>query len=347
MCRTRSSTTAGTGTTSSTRSTAWSSRSTRWRCSAGSAPRPRAALGDRLQVPAEEVNTWLLDGPGRRRPHRSGDAVRRGGARRGGRLHGLHGHAAQREAGGREGRPHRGHGRAAQGRGRHPRDRRAGRRPARRQRARVRDADALPRMRHPLRRAPRATPTSAAPTLRSCPAPLRERVFHVAGRGAFDIEVLGYEAAIALLQSGLLQDKGDIFHLTEEALSSSAFFTKKDDTLSANGHKLLDNLEQAAIDRSGACSWPSPSAMWVRPQRRRWPASSIAGPHPRYLGGRAGRGRRHRTYHRRFDPRVVRRRLAPRGRREVAIGRRHAGRRGARRGGPSAGRPGRGHHGLS
>ena len=29
---------------------------------------------------------------------------------------------------------------------------------------------------------------------------LRERVFHVAGRGAFDIENLGYEAAIALLQ---------------------------------------------------------------------------------------------------------------------------------------------------
>ena len=39
------------------------------------------------------------------------------------------------------------------------------------------------------------------PNARSCPAQLRERVFHVAGRGAFDIENLGYEAAIALLQS--------------------------------------------------------------------------------------------------------------------------------------------------
>ncbi len=32
------------------------------------------------------------------------------------------------------------------------------------------------------------------PNARSCPAQLRERVFHVAGRGAFDIEVLGYKA---------------------------------------------------------------------------------------------------------------------------------------------------------
>ena len=83
------------------------------------------------------------------------------------------------------------------------------------------------------------------PNARSCPAQLRERVFHVAGRGAFDIEVLGYEAGIALLTSGLLQDEGDIFQLTEEALSRSEFFTKKDGTLSANGRKLLDNLEQA------------------------------------------------------------------------------------------------------
>jgi DNA ligase (NAD+) len=81
------------------------------------------------------------------------------------------------------------------------------------------------------------------PNARSCPAQLRERVFHVAGRGAFDIEVLGYEAAIALLQSSLLQDEGDIFFLDEERLSRASFFTKKDGTLSANGAKLLANLQ--------------------------------------------------------------------------------------------------------
>jgi DNA ligase (NAD+) len=81
------------------------------------------------------------------------------------------------------------------------------------------------------------------PNARSCPAQLRERVFHVAGRGAFDIEVLGYEAAIALLESHLLQDEGDVFSLDEEKLARSAFFTKKDGTLSANGRKLLANLQ--------------------------------------------------------------------------------------------------------
>jgi DNA ligase (NAD+) len=81
------------------------------------------------------------------------------------------------------------------------------------------------------------------PNARSCPAQLRERVFHVAGRGAFDIEVLGYEAAIALLQSRLLQDEGDVFFLDEEQLQRSSFFTKKDGTLSANGAKLLANLQ--------------------------------------------------------------------------------------------------------
>jgi DNA ligase (NAD+) len=81
------------------------------------------------------------------------------------------------------------------------------------------------------------------PNARSCPAQLRERVFHVAGRGAFDIENLGYEAAIALLRSHLLQDEGDIFFLDAETLQQTDFFTRKDGALSANGQKLLANLE--------------------------------------------------------------------------------------------------------
>jgi DNA ligase (NAD+) len=81
------------------------------------------------------------------------------------------------------------------------------------------------------------------PNARSCPAQLRERVFHVAGRGAFDIENLGYEAAKSLLESRLLQDEGDIFFLDGEQLQRSPAFTKKDGTLSANGAKLLVNLQ--------------------------------------------------------------------------------------------------------
>jgi DNA ligase (NAD+) len=83
------------------------------------------------------------------------------------------------------------------------------------------------------------------PNARSCPAQLRERIFHVAGRGAFDIEVLGYEAAVGLLDAGLVKDEGDIFSLDEDKLIRCPLFTKKDGGLSANGTKLLANLDTA------------------------------------------------------------------------------------------------------
>jgi DNA ligase (NAD+) len=83
------------------------------------------------------------------------------------------------------------------------------------------------------------------PNARSCPAQLRERLFHVAGRGAFDIEVLGYEAAVALLECGLVTDEGDLFGLTADDLLTCPFFVRKDGSLAANATKLLDNLEQA------------------------------------------------------------------------------------------------------
>ncbi len=83
------------------------------------------------------------------------------------------------------------------------------------------------------------------PNARSCPAQLRERLFHLAGRGALDIEVLGYEAATALLDSGLLTDEGDLFGLTADKLATVPFFVTKGGTLSANAVRLLANLEDA------------------------------------------------------------------------------------------------------
>jgi DNA ligase (NAD+) len=83
------------------------------------------------------------------------------------------------------------------------------------------------------------------PNSRSCPAQLRERVFHVAGRGAFDIEALGYEAAIALLQAGVISDEGDLFSLTEDDLLRTELFTTKNGAVSANGKRLLANLDNA------------------------------------------------------------------------------------------------------
>ena len=83
------------------------------------------------------------------------------------------------------------------------------------------------------------------PNNQFCPAQLRERVFHVAGRGAFDIDVLGYEAAIALLKAGVLADEGDVFSLDEDKLAGVELFRRKDGGLSANARKLLAAIEQA------------------------------------------------------------------------------------------------------
>jgi DNA ligase (NAD+) len=83
------------------------------------------------------------------------------------------------------------------------------------------------------------------PNNRSCPSQLRERVFHLAGRGGFDIEVLGWKAAAALLESGVITDEGDLFGLTADELARSAFFVNKDGSLGSNAVKLLDNLVEA------------------------------------------------------------------------------------------------------
>ncbi len=83
------------------------------------------------------------------------------------------------------------------------------------------------------------------PNTRSCPAQLRERVFHLAGRGAFDIEVLGYKGAAALLDAEIIADEGDLFQLDADQLSRLPFFVNKDGSLGSNAVKLLDNLAVA------------------------------------------------------------------------------------------------------
>ncbi|MGC5246904.1 NAD-dependent DNA ligase LigA [Gordonia sp. DT219] len=83
------------------------------------------------------------------------------------------------------------------------------------------------------------------PNAENCPAQLRERLFHLAGRGSFDIEALGYEAATALLSAGVLANEGDLFSLTADDLIRTELFTTKNGALSANGKRLLANLDKA------------------------------------------------------------------------------------------------------
>jgi DNA ligase (NAD+) len=83
------------------------------------------------------------------------------------------------------------------------------------------------------------------PNIQNCPAQLRERIYYIGSRAALNIDVLGYEAATALLDAKIIKDESDLFDLTHEKLMGSDFFTKKDGTPGANIDKLLAALESA------------------------------------------------------------------------------------------------------
>ena len=83
------------------------------------------------------------------------------------------------------------------------------------------------------------------PNTQSCPAQLKERIYYIGSRAALDIDVLGYEAAAALLEDKLITDESDLFALTEKDLEKSNFFLKKDGTLGANATKFLTALNEA------------------------------------------------------------------------------------------------------
>ena len=95
------------------------------------------------------------------------------------------------------------------------------------------------------------------PNARACPSQLRERIFGLAGRGAFDIEALGWEGSIALLESGVIEDESTLFGLGEADIARVPLYTraaKKTDpedavvdgrVLSANGKRLVANLQTA------------------------------------------------------------------------------------------------------
>jgi DNA ligase (NAD+) len=83
------------------------------------------------------------------------------------------------------------------------------------------------------------------PNAAACPAQLRERLFYLASRSALDIEALGYEAVVALLNDGLVTNEGDLFDLTDEKLATSPFFVNKAGGLKLVAHALLANLDEA------------------------------------------------------------------------------------------------------
>ncbi len=77
------------------------------------------------------------------------------------------------------------------------------------------------------------------PNTVSCPAQRRESIFHFAGRGALDIDGLGYETGIALIERGAVRDVGDLFSLEVASFAGLEGFGEKKTT------KILDGIEAA------------------------------------------------------------------------------------------------------
>jgi DNA ligase (NAD+) len=87
---------------------------------------------------------------------------------------------------------------------------------------------------------PKACPSCGTPLVRregevdhrcpnkaGCPSQGQEWLFHFAGRGAMDIEGLGYKTLWALVEKGLVQDPADIYTLTAEQLEQLDGFAEK------------------------------------------------------------------------------------------------------------------------
>ncbi len=80
------------------------------------------------------------------------------------------------------------------------------------------------------------------PNKRKCPSQGLEWLFHFAGRGAMDIEHLGYMTVMRLLDKGLIEDPADIYALDADKLTQLPGFKDRSVT------NLLDQIE-ASKDR--------------------------------------------------------------------------------------------------
>jgi DNA ligase (NAD+) len=75
------------------------------------------------------------------------------------------------------------------------------------------------------------------PNKRGCPMQNEEWLIHFAGRGAMDIEHLGYKTAMTLRDRGLVVDPGDLYALTADQLATLPGFQQRsiDNLLAAIG----------------------------------------------------------------------------------------------------------------
>ena len=88
------------------------------------------------------------------------------------------------------------------------------------------------------------------PNKRGCPIQGIEWLFHFAGRGAMDIEHLGYMTVMRLLEAGLIEDPADIYALDAEKLGQLP-------GLQGQGHhqRARRRSRRRRTGRSGGCWW--------------------------------------------------------------------------------------------
>lgn len=101
------------------------------------------------------------------------------------------------------------------------------------------------------------------PNTRSCPAQLRERIFYLAGRKAFDIEALGYETAVALTHPhagpSVLDTEADLFAVTVDQLRDVQMLRKVNRKGAGEDEKELVPYfwSKATYDKEGNVKKPS------------------------------------------------------------------------------------------
>ena len=139
-----------------------------------------------------------------------------------------------------------------------------------------------PSCRTPLAQQKEGDKDLRCPNHRFCPAQVRERVFHVAGRGAFDIEGLGYEAASALLEAGRDRERGRrLLPRPRRAAAGAAVHAGPEEGRGRRPGALGQRPAAAGQPRArprrsrcGGCSSASRSATSGRPPPGPWPPSS-------------------------------------------------------------------------
>lgn len=80
----------------------------------------------------------------------------------------------------------------------------------------------------------------------SCPAQLKGRIRHMAGRRAFDIEGLGEKIVVQLLAEGLIKDPADVFYLKKDELTPLERFAEKS---AANLIAEIEKSKKVPFDR--------------------------------------------------------------------------------------------------